>query len=86
VVELHKPLSSETRAGRDLAANGELPHACTFTVRDLEAAERHVESLGIGVERAPTRFTLDPADAFGAVYSFTERVVPGDPRVGPGPA
>ena len=81
VVELLRPLSSETRAGRDLADNGEVPHACTFTVRDLGSAERHVEKLGIGlVERGSSSFTLDPADAFGAVYTFTDRVVPGDPR------
>lgn len=83
VVELLRPLSSESRAGRDLADNGELPHACTFTVRDLGQAERHVEKLGIGVvDRGERSFTLDPADAFGAVYTFTDRTVPGDPRIG----
>ncbi len=85
VVELCSPLSSDTRAASDLAANGELPHACTFTVRDLSAAEVHVESLGLRVERGDAQFTIDPTDAFGAVYSFTERVIPGDPRIlGPG--
>ena len=83
VVELCSPLSSDTRAASDLAANGELPHACTFTVRDLGAAEAHVESLGLRVERGDAEFTIDPTDAFGAVYSFTERVDSGrseDPR------
>jgi hypothetical protein len=81
VVELLRPRSADSLAGRDLASNGELPHACTFAVRDLDAAERHVDKLGIGVvDRTPDAFTLNPADAFGAVYSFTERAVPGDPR------
>ena len=65
----------------DLAENGELPHALTFKVRDLEAAERHVEKVGTGIiDRSGDTFTLDPADSFDAIYSFTDRTIPGDPR------
>jgi hypothetical protein len=81
VVELAKPVAAGSRMAADLDDNGELPHACTFTVRDLEAAERHVTGLGIGVvDRAGSSFTLDPADCFNAVWSFTTDVVPNDPR------
>jgi hypothetical protein len=83
VVELARPTDDNSLLGRDLAANGELPHAATFTVRDLEQAERHVEKVGTRIlERRADGFTLDPADCFGAVYSFTEATVAGDPRVG----
>ena len=81
VVELAKPLAFGTRLADDLAANGELPHACTFTVRDLDAAERHIDKVGVRVaDRDGDTFTLDPADCFGAVYAFTSGSVPGDPR------
>jgi hypothetical protein len=50
-------------------------------VVDLEAAERHIEDVGVGVaDRSGDGFTLNPADCFGAVYGFTGRTVPGDPR------
>jgi catechol 2,3-dioxygenase-like lactoylglutathione lyase family enzyme len=82
VVELAKPTGGPSRIADDLAANGELPHACTFTVTDLEAVERHVGKVGVRVaERAGDTLVLDPADCFGAVYAFTTSTVPGDPRV-----
>jgi catechol 2,3-dioxygenase-like lactoylglutathione lyase family enzyme len=82
VVELAKPLTTGSRIARDQAVNGDLPHACTFTVVDLERAERHIEACGIRIaDRAGTTFTLDPADCYNAVYAFTSESVPGDPRV-----
>ena len=82
VVELAKPTVDDSRLAVDLAENGELLHSCTFKVVDLEAAERHIERVGVAVaDRSGDGFTLEPADCFGAVYAFTSRVVPGDPRV-----
>jgi hypothetical protein len=81
VVELARPTRSDSRLAQDLAENGELPHAVTFAVRDLDAAERHVEKVGVGiVDRSGDAFTLDPADCFQAVYAFTDATIPGDPR------
>jgi hypothetical protein len=81
VVELASPTGAPSRLADDSAANGELPHACTFTVRDLDAVERHVQRVGVRVtERGGDRLTLEPADCFGAVYSFTTSSVPGDLR------
>ncbi len=81
VIELAQPVSEGSRMAADLAAHGELPHSATLRVRDLAVAEAHVEKLGIGVaERSSDSVTLDPADCFGAVWSFTERDLPGDPR------
>jgi hypothetical protein len=81
VIELAQPLSEGSRLAADLAAYGELPHSATLRVADLAAAEAHVEKIGIGVaERGSHSLTLDPADCFGAVWCFTERDIPGDPR------
>jgi hypothetical protein len=82
IVQLAKPTVDDSLLALDLAENGELPHGCTFKVVDLEAAERHIEKVGVGVaDRSGDGFTLEPADCFGAVYAFTSRAVPGDPRV-----
>jgi catechol 2,3-dioxygenase-like lactoylglutathione lyase family enzyme len=80
VIELAQPTSEGTRLAADLAANGELPHSATFRVRDAAAAERHAEKLGIRVaERRGQTVTLDPADCFGAIWSFTEWALPNHP-------
>jgi hypothetical protein len=81
VIELAEPTDDDSRLARDLAANGELPHSATFKVRDLDAAERHIEKIGVAVsDRGADTLTLDPAGCFGAVWSFTEREIPGDRR------
>ncbi|HLG66461.1 MAG TPA: VOC family protein [Acidimicrobiales bacterium] len=81
VVELAKPTRPDSRIGRDFAEHGEIPHAATFKVRDLAGVISHVERLGVGFERDDdATITLDPAQAFGAVVSFTEAALPGDPR------
>ncbi len=81
VVELVEPRHADSRWGRELARNGELPNEVTFIVRELDGAERHVEKIGARVDdRSPESFTIDPADAFGAVLTFTTRRIPGDPR------
>jgi catechol 2,3-dioxygenase-like lactoylglutathione lyase family enzyme len=82
VVELAQPSSLDSRLRRDLTTNGELPHAVTFKVRDLDAAERHIHNVGVRVaERSGDTFTLDPSDCFNGVLGFTSRNFPDDPRV-----
>jgi catechol 2,3-dioxygenase-like lactoylglutathione lyase family enzyme len=81
MVELLEPGRADSRWGRELAVNGELPNAITFLVRDLDAAERHVEKVGASISsREGDSFTADPGDTFGAVLTFTTRRIPGDPR------
>jgi catechol 2,3-dioxygenase-like lactoylglutathione lyase family enzyme len=81
VIELAQPTDEGSRMAADLAANGEIPHAGTFRVADLEAVERHTDKLGIrSADRRGTTLTLEPADCFGAVWSFTDTALPGDPR------
>ena len=81
VVELARPTSPTGRLADDLASNGELPHACIFRVRDLDAVERHMADVGVGVaERAGDTLTLNPADCFNALYRFATAAIPGDTR------
>ena len=81
VVELAQPTSAASVLARDLAEHGELPHAMTFKVGDLDAVERHAGRVGVRVaERAGETVTLEPEDLFGAVVAFTIRALPNDPR------
>jgi catechol 2,3-dioxygenase-like lactoylglutathione lyase family enzyme len=81
VVELAKPKSEDSALGQDLVQHGELPHAATFAVSDLDAATRHIEGLGLRVNHVGDEtIVLDPAQAFGAVIGFTSASLPNDPR------
>ena len=81
VVELARPVASDTLLADDLATNGPLPHQATFQVRDLDAAVAHLEAVGTKVaERTDDTVVLDPASTFGALFAFTTAVVPNDPR------
>ncbi|TDD38359.1 hypothetical protein E1287_06030 [Actinomadura sp. KC06] len=73
VIELARPDGEESRAGRDLARNGEIMHSVTFKVRDLDAARKHLASCGVRIaERQSDDLVLDPDDCFGAVLRLTE--------------
>ena len=81
IVELAQPTTTDSPLARDLAEHGELPHALTFRVRDLDAAERHVETTGIRVaDRSGDTLALEPEDMFNAHIAFTTRRLPHDPR------
>ena len=80
-MELAQPKSEDSWIGQDLAAHGNIPHAMTFKVKDLEAAERHIGGTGIGVAwRSDDTIYLDPTDMANGVIGFTTREIPGDPR------
>ncbi len=82
VVELALPTSEGSRLAEDMARHGELPHSMTFKVRDLDAAARHVDAVGIDViERTDDTILLDPKALANALVAFTTRVLPNDPRV-----
>ena len=80
VVELAQPTEGASRLAADLEQNGELPHSATFRVRDLSAVSVHASKLGIATLEDGGGIVLDPADCFGAVWSFTDQDLPGDPR------
>jgi hypothetical protein len=81
VVEIAQPKSEDSWIGRDLAAHGNIPHAMTFKVADLAAAEKHVATCGVAIAwRSDETIYLDPAAVANAVVGFTVREIPGDPR------
>lgn len=82
VIELAKATDPGSRLAADFAAHGEMPHAMTFLVRDLVAAEKHVADCGFSLldERTDETITVDPADLHNGVVSFTTRRLPNDPR------
>lgn len=72
-LEVAQPLDTGSDAGRELERNGEIVHAVTFEVVDAGAAADHLASKGIRVERpADGQVTVDPADAQGVLFRFTE--------------
>ncbi|QLL08927.1 hypothetical protein [Mycobacterium vicinigordonae] len=76
-VELIRPSSADSVAGRDLIANGEIMHCCVFETSDLAAAEAHLVSRSVGIaERDRDRLVTDPTTCYGAVFEFvaTEQV------------
>jgi hypothetical protein len=74
VVELAQPLEPSSLAGADLAKNGEIMHATTWKVRDLDQAIAHLKSNGVAVlDRDDMTIVADPADTFGAIFRFTTR-------------
>ena len=82
MIELAEPSAGSSPLAEDLAGNGELPHSATFKVADLSAVEAHAEKLGVAIaEMDGHTLTLDPDDCFGASWCFTERDLPGDPRL-----
>ena len=82
VIELAHPTSADSDIGRHMAKHGPIVYAFTFKVRDLGKARDHVQSLNLrSIARGDHTFELDPAQAFGAVYGFTVRDIPGRPTV-----
>jgi hypothetical protein len=81
IVELAQPLEAGTLAGRDLAKYGDIMHAVTFAVADLDRAEQHLTAKGVRIlDRDATTLLADPDTTFGAPFRFTTAVIPGDPR------
>ncbi|GAA4232740.1 catechol 2,3-dioxygenase-like lactoylglutathione lyase family enzyme [Streptosporangium album] len=79
IIELARPHSDDSLAGRDLAENGEIMHSVTFKVRDLAAAEQHLAANGVRIaERQGDDVVLHPDDCFGAVLRLTQGQTPGE--------
>jgi catechol 2,3-dioxygenase-like lactoylglutathione lyase family enzyme len=80
VIELARPHAEDSPEGAELARSGEMLHAVTFRVRDLDRAEEHLRSCGLRLARTRHEIEIDPDAAMGAVYRFTDLDLPGDPR------
>lgn len=80
VVELAQPTGAGL-AAVDLAENGEIHHSATWKVRDLAAAQRHLESNNVKIVDGDGHTLIaDPQTTHGAPMRFTDLAVPGDPR------
>jgi catechol 2,3-dioxygenase-like lactoylglutathione lyase family enzyme len=81
VIEIAQPKSEDSPIGKDLARHGNVPHAMTFKVADLSAAEGHIKAIGLSIgSRKDDTIYLDPAEMANAIVGFTVRELPGDPR------
>lgn len=78
VIELRIP-ESGTPEAESLERDGAMVWSTTFLVADLDAVATHLAASG-----TPTHgvagIAIDPRHAFGARYTFTSEVTPGDPR------
>jgi catechol 2,3-dioxygenase-like lactoylglutathione lyase family enzyme len=79
VVELAQPVGAAGSAARELAQNGEILHAVTFRVRDLERAAEFLRGSRLKVEIAQGELELGPEQALGARYRFTQSALPRAP-------
>jgi catechol 2,3-dioxygenase-like lactoylglutathione lyase family enzyme len=80
VVELAQSTAPGSAAARELERNGEILHAVSFQVRDLERAARFLGELGQPFERCGEDLEIAPEHGLGARYRFTATPLPGDPR------
>jgi len=81
IVELARPTTDDSIAARDLETNGDMCHAVTWQVVDLDRAEKFLASKGITIiARDEHTLIADPDDTFGAPMRFTDVSIPGDPR------
>lgn len=72
-----------TRAYSDWAKDdpNDTYHSITWKVADLERAERHLHSRGVGIEmRSADTIVTDPDTSLGIPWGFTSKLTPGDPR------
>lgn len=72
-----------TSAYDELASRGphDVYHSLAFTVRDLDRAEAHLRSQGVGIQfRSDDALVTDPRTSVGIPWRFTRSRVPGDPR------
>jgi catechol 2,3-dioxygenase-like lactoylglutathione lyase family enzyme len=80
VVELAQPMETSSLAGTELEKNGEIMHAITWKVRDLDRAADHLEANGIIIrDRDATTIVAEPKTTFEAVFRFTTADMPSDP-------
>jgi catechol 2,3-dioxygenase-like lactoylglutathione lyase family enzyme len=81
IVELAIPVRDGTIAAADQAVNGEIHHAATFQVADLDQAEQYLTGKGLKIiDRDAATLVSDPATTYGAAFRWTTWTVPGDPR------
>ena len=75
IVELATPLEDNSIAGKDLAKNGDMCHAVTWQVNDLDQAREYLTSKNIGiVDSDATTLLADPEDTFDLIWERHKEV------------
>jgi catechol 2,3-dioxygenase-like lactoylglutathione lyase family enzyme len=61
--------------------SGDVYHAITWKVQDLDKVERHLTEQGVRIDvRTDEMIVTDPATSIGIPWGFSKSLVPGDPR------
>jgi hypothetical protein len=80
LLRLAQPLEPATPLGQHVAKWGNMIYGITLVVRDLDAAQDWLGRKSVRTTRLnPDLVAADPADTFGAPYSFTATTFAGDP-------
>jgi hypothetical protein len=81
VVELARPHSPASPEGRDLEQNGEGIHSLIFKTNALGRVQDFLKAKQLQPEAdGADSIILGLEQAFGMVFSFTQRPLPNDPR------
>ncbi|AYJ50332.1 VOC family protein [Rhodococcus sp. P1Y] len=79
VVQLSLPTDSDSIAGRDMSKNGEMHHAASFRVADLDKAEAYLATKGIETSsRNDDTILSDPETTHGVPFRWTTKRIEGD--------
>ena len=83
IIELAHPVDPSSDIAKHMAEHGPIVYAFTFKVKDLASAKEHAKRHSLTIlDRGGHTFELDPAQAHGGVFGFSERVIPGHPVLG----
>lgn len=78
--EVAMPTSDDSDMARHMAAHGPILYSFTFKVRDLGKAVAHIKANNMNPrQKGSHTVELDPTQAFGGVYGFTDRRISGHP-------
>ena len=82
MLEITTPIEEDTAIGRAVPQPGPKIESCTFRVQDLDRTADYLRSTDMGVIGEPSegRIAIDPSGIQGAMYLFTDRSIPNDPR------
>jgi catechol 2,3-dioxygenase-like lactoylglutathione lyase family enzyme len=75
VVEIAHPFSDSSPASADFSSGGDVLHAVTLAVDDLDILAGHLTDGGVQIAREGHDLYIQPGSAFGAMLRFTERPV-----------
>jgi catechol 2,3-dioxygenase-like lactoylglutathione lyase family enzyme len=80
LLQLAEPLEQDSDLGRHVARWGNMIYSITFRIKDLDSAERWLNSKGVRTSR-PSAGVLaaNPEDTFDSPYFFTTDVLTSDP-------